>query len=412
MNVLTVPASPEVFSVANNSTSFFHIAPSNESSLEERVTLLLIRDLYRLGWRLRSGAKQSFEFVPPEVYDKQVVREAMKYARDEVLERNKDWINKHLKLAHYNLAKGIDVLNSNIKPRIEVCTSEDSHNLFRLLRYFWSSPYSEYVGRRMRLLIRDDGIKGSPVIGIAALGSSIIHIPDRDNWIGWDIETRSNRIIYMMDAYVIGALPPYNQLLGGKLIAYLLASNEVREIYRRKYLKQKTLIQQRKAFDMVLIATTSLYGTNSSQYNRLKFNDELLYQPIGKTAGYGTLHISGETFIAMKQLIEERGYSISHKFGDGPNWRMRVIRTACDTLGLDAEIILNHSFQRGLYGIPLADNWKEFLQGTDKKPQYKDYPVKGLIEYWKDRWLSMRMNNQEVISQVAKFAPDNFQFFL
>ena len=240
------------------------------------------------------------------------------------------------------------------------------------------------------MLIRDDGIKGSPVIGIAALGSSIIHIPDRDKWIGWDTATRTERIIYMMDAYVLGALPPYNHLLGGKLLSYILASNEVREIYKSKYISSTTIIKQRKASDLVLIITTSLYGQHSSQYNRLKFNGALLYQPIGQTAGYGTLHISTETFNAMRQLLDSNNIHLSHKFGDGANWRMRMIRTACEAMGLDSETILRHSFKRGLFAIPLTENWKSFLNGTEEVPIFRDLPLDDLVDYWRVRWLEKR----------------------
>ncbi|MBZ0099223.1 MAG: DUF4338 domain-containing protein, partial [Taibaiella sp.] len=300
------------------------------------------------------------------------------------------------------------VLDSPIRPRIEVCTKKRQHDLFRLFRYYWSSPYSEYVGRRLRLLIRDDGVEGSPIIGIAALGSSIIHIPDRDKWIGWKTKTRTDRIVYMMDAYVLGALPPYNYLLGGKLVAYLLASNELREIFKQKYHDQKTIINQREADDLVLIVTSSLYGKNSSQYNRLKYGDEMLYQPIGATAGFGTLHISNQTFEAMKTLAESKGYSISYRFGGGPNWRMRVIRTACETLNLDSEVILRHSFQRGLYALPLAQNWKPFLLGKAESPYYKDMPMEELVGYWKKRWLKQRLEHSEIISHVDCFDPTQF----
>lgn len=102
-----------------------------------------------------------------------------------------------------------------------------------------------------------------------------------------------------MDAYVIGALPPYNLLLGGKLISYILASNEVRSLYKEKYKDNSTIINNRQADDLVGIITTSLYG-RSSQYNRLKYKDELLYQPIGETIGYGTLHLTDETIQNMR----------------------------------------------------------------------------------------------------------------
>jgi len=139
-----------------------------------------------------------------------------------------------------------------------------------------------------------------------------------------DKKIRTDNIIYTMDAYVLGALPPYNYLLGGKLLSYLIASNEVREIYKEKYRCRTTIIRERKASDLACIFTTSLYG-NSSQYNRLKFEDRLLYIPVGYTTGYGTLHISNETFLAMQQLLMEKGIMVTNRFGDGPNWRMRVI---------------------------------------------------------------------------------------
>ena len=376
--------------------------------LEKRVPLLLVRDLLRLGWHMRSNSNKSLELVPPMNYEKPVIKAAMAYSRNEIIEANKSWIEKHLDLARSNLALGTDVLKSEICPRIEVCETESQHNIFRIFRYFWSSPFSDYVGRRIRLLIRDDGIKESPIIGIAALGSSIIHIPDRDKWIGWDKKTRSNRIIYMMDAYVIGAMPPYNHLLGGKLVSYILASNELREIYKNKYAHAKTIIKNREASDLVLLMTTSLYGQNSSQYNRLKYGETLLYNPIGTTSGYGSLHISSQTFNSMLQLAEDNGCSISNRFGDGPNWRMRVIRAACDVLSLDSDIILKHSFQRGLFAVRLALNWRAFLNEESQTPIYRNIPLNRLVIHWRDRWFNMRKQNDTVISSVREFSPTHF----
>ncbi len=251
-------------------------------------------------------------------------------------------------------------------------------------------------------------MKGSPTIGIAALGSSIIHIHDRDKWIGWNTKTRTNRIIYMMDAYVVGAMPPYNYLLGGKLISYILASNELRAIYKAKYTNVKTIIKNREASDLILIMTTSLYGQNSSQYNRLKYGKSLIYKPIGTTSGYGSLHISNETFEAMLQLAEENTCNISNRFGDGPNWRMRVIRSACDVLDLNSDVILRHSFKRGLFAIRLATNWKAFLEGQSQTPIYRNLPLSKLVTHWRNRWFNMRKQNDVVVQKVREFSPEQF----
>jgi Domain of unknown function (DUF4338) len=412
MNVLRVPTTERVSNLTSggNALSLLDLLPIHQKlSLKERVTLLLIRDLLRLGWRLKSNSNKSFEFSPPDSYEKNVVVSAMAYSRNEVIQNNIGWIGNHIELAHANLGSGSDVLKSDIHPRIEVCQTEKQKDIFRIFRYCWSSPASDYVGRRMRLLVRDDAIKGSPVIGIAAIGSSIIHIPARDEWIGWDIKTRTNRIINMMDAYVIGALPPYNYLLGGKLISYLLASDELRKLYKKKYVKAETILKKRKASDLVLIMTTSLYGHKSSQYNRLKFGKSLLYKPIGTTSGYGSLHISNETFAAMRELVGLNGYELSNKFGMGPNWRMRVIRSACDILGLNSEVILKHSFQRGLFAVPLATNYKSFLRGDSKKAIYRNLPLPKIVDYWRERWLNMRKQNDLIRKKVLSFSPEQFQ---
>jgi hypothetical protein len=374
---------------------------------EERVKLLLVRDLLRLNWNIEKS-KDKFIVSPPSYYNKEIIRQSMSVLRQEILHKNREWIEKHIGFAKRNLAPGELVLKSKITPRIEVCKTQEQHDLFRIFRYYWSSPYSEYVGRRMRLLIRDDGTDSSPIIGIAALGSSIIHIPDRDKWIGWDKKTRTDNIIYTMDAYVLGALPPYNYLLGGKLISYLVASNELREIYKEKYRGRTTIIRRRKANDWVCIFTTSLYG-NSSQYNRLKFKNRLLYIPIGCTYGYGTLHISNETFAAMQQILTEKGYEIMNRFGDGPNWRMRVIRTASEIVGFDSDILLNHSFRRGVYAVPLAKNFRSFLLGKTDRPIYYNLPMQILVKFWKERWLSMRKKNKDVVEKILQFAPEDFR---
>ena len=50
----------------------------------------------------------------------------------------------------------------------------------------------------------------------------------------------------MMDVYIAGALLPYNHLSGGKPISYILASREVRCIYKEKYKDRVTLISGKK----------------------------------------------------------------------------------------------------------------------------------------------------------------------
>ena len=373
---------------------------------EQRVKLLILRDLNNLGWNIKFG-KKKIEIVPPETYDKDTIRQAMYVKRQEIINCNRFWINKHIDIARANLANGHQVIFSEIDPIIEVCETKKQKDLFRIFRYYWSSPYSDYVGRRIKLIIRDNALPNKPIIGIAALGSPIIHIPDRDQFIGWDKKTRTKNLIYTMDAYVVGALPPYNYLLGGKLISLLLASKEVRKIYSDKYKGKTTIINGREASSLVGIFTTSLYG-KSSQYNRLTYQNNLLYQPIGETKGYGTLHLSKETIQEMVKLLKSKKIYINHRFGDGPSWVMRVISKAGELVGFDQDILLRHSFKRHIYFLPLAKKYHEFLNDKTKTPIYYNYSKKELVAYWKERWLKNRKQRTDIINTVINFNPDDF----
>lgn len=380
-----------------------------KKSLSQQVFWLILRDLARLNWKVKAPTKKNpyITIVPPKDYDKDTIKEAMSIKREEIISKNQKWIDTNISFARKNLANGIDAFHSEIDPIIEVCETPNQHKLFRILRYYWSSPYSEYVGRRIKLIIRDKALPNKPIIGIAALGSSIIHIPERDNFIGWNLEKRTKNLIYTMDAYVIGALPPYNHLLGGKLISYILASKEVRDIYKKKYRGKITIREKRKADQLAGIFTTSLYG-KSSQYNRLKYNNELLYKPIGSTKGYGTLHLSEETIQKMQEFLKSKGVNILNNFGDGPSWTMRIINKAGEMMGFDPDVLLKHSFKRNIYFVPLATNWKEYLNDEHSKLIYDNRSKKDLVDFWKERWLNNRKKNIEVRANVVKFKPEDF----
>ena len=198
-----------------------------------------------------------------------------------------------------------------------------------------------------------------------------------------------------------------DHILGGKLVSYLMASTEVRKAFERKYRGIITKISRRTANQLACIFTTSLYG-KSSQYNRVKYNGSLLYIPIGQTKGYGTLHLTDETFEAMRDLLRQRNILVPNRFGDGPVWRMRVIRTAADLLKFDSDFLLRHSFQRAIYAVPLARNTKEFLQGKNKRLRYLNYSVGALTAHWKNRWQKPRKKNVDVKTAVINFRAKDF----
>jgi hypothetical protein len=62
-------------------------------------------------------------------------------------------------------------------------------DIWRYFRHTWVNTYKSVPGRNVMILVRDRARPNHPVIGIAALASSVVQQSVRDKWIGWDSET-------------------------------------------------------------------------------------------------------------------------------------------------------------------------------------------------------------------------------
>lgn len=232
--------------------------------------------------------------------------------------------------------------------------------------------------------------------------------------------------INMMDIIVCGAVAPYNTLLGGKLVCMLLCSPEVVQMYSKKYgeavsiiassMKGKAVIRKPS---LVLLTTTSLYGKNSSQYNRIKMpcsdiggieGEYIEYKEIGKSEGYGTYHFSDITLDLIEILLARSGDGrrVNSIFGEGVNPRMRKIRDGLGLLGLSPDELLIHGNPRIVYAVKLARNFHNILLGVDKTPKYylptsqaRNWSDK-IVSYWYRRWLLNRIARIEIIDEVGK----------
>jgi hypothetical protein len=447
-------------------------------------------------------------------------------------------------------------------------------DIWRYFRHTWTNPYNNTPGRRMWILIRDRAAENHPVIGIAALASSVVQLTPRDRWIGWTPDefidrlrsepsvtwakwvarslndlirgtyrrdflqeailgsqdlrwpnkttinrllkeadrsrerhrmypnvashkaahlnngrhtwrnqadsalfrakrakvlasllsvrlrlleegftspTKANLIrllakkngqraieqilrcvkavhvgIDMLDITVCGAIQPYNSILGGKLVALLLASPEITTSYKRRYTNTPSIIASSMAGSavcrkptLVLLGTTSLYGVGSSQYNRLKLPSEeiggkngslIRYEPLGHSLGYGSFHVSAHTVDEVNSLLaqSQKGRHVNSIFGEGVSPRFRKVRDGLDLIGLPSNMILNHGSPRIIYGIALASNFQEILLGRTRKakyilPQNKSEEITSRIaSFWIRRWLSKRIEREEVLAEVGR----------
>ena len=301
-----------------------------------------------------------------------------------ILERYGDQIMSHF-------AEGREVEPRKIRPKLVPITESDSleGRLFRAATLLWSVPVSRGYGRRMRYLVMDG--QNGRLVGIIGLGDPVFNLKCRDDWIGWTVEQRSECLASVFDAYVLGAVPPYSLILGSKLIASLVASQEIWLHFRERYAHREGLISRRvKGSHLVLITTTSALG-RSSVYNRLRLPNIVNFLRIGTTDGWGHFTVTDELFRQVRAVLKEKGdpYFNNYRFGQGPSWRLRALRKACGLLGID-ENSLRHGIKREVYAIPLAHNWRDVLLRTELMPEYQTSDMSDIAAAALDRWVIPR----------------------
>jgi hypothetical protein len=470
------------------------------------------------------------------------------------------------------LRKCIDPYIQLVEPNA-VCefTGFKLTDIWRYFRHTWVTPYYSIPGRQVWILIRDRSAPYHPVVGIASLGSAVVQLTPRDNWIGWTpkvfveqlqvkptaaaarwIQTSLRKLIKgiyikdflkerildrthlriptqevikrlhreadqarvkhakypkarqhkkgghewevqartylfrgkrarvlagllaakqdlhhagfkganakalasalktgagrhaievvlkhvkathvgidMLDITVCGAIPPYNAVLGGKLVAMLMTSPEIALLYERKYGESSSIIASSMAGkpvirkpNLVMLGTTSLYGVSSSQYNRIRIptrevggqvDGAVSYELLGRSLGYGSYHLSATTVAEIEVLLaqSQNGRRVNSIFGEGVNPRLRKIRDGLTEAGFPSDALLLHGNPRLIYGIRLASNFREILLGRAQRPNYlfrRSKPVavtQAIAGYWIERWLSKRIEREETLKEVEMHA--------
>ena len=345
---------------------------------------------------------------------KNIIRQLHHAQLMERLNKQKLFIQTEWPTLSRYFANGSDIHINSIDPDLELIKAYTwQSRLFRLASLTWSIPVSYGYGRRLRFLVWDRS--NHKLIGLIALGDPVFNLQVRDKLIGWTAKDRKERLVNLLDAYVLGALPPYNMLLGGKLVACLLRSREVVDIFNQKYGNTIGVISQKaKKAALVTITTTSALG-KSSVYNRLSLNGIPYFKSIGFTNGWGHFHIPDAVFSLMREYLEQNKhkYSRNYQFGEGPNWRIRAIRETLRMLGMNQNL-LRHGIQREVFICDLAENSRDVLRGFNTIPDYSSLlAMNDIINLAKKRWLIPRAerigfsyqdwNKEQLIEKLMKY---------
>jgi hypothetical protein len=289
---------------------------------------------------------------------------------------------------------GSTINPENIRLEIRIINNNnDDHSYLSDLYFFWnifwwSTPYSQHCGRQIRILLWD--VYHNAPFGLMNLQSPVLKLTARDRYLQIDTFSKKDVAYWInqsMYAQRIGALPPYNELLGSKMVALTLATKNIREIYENKY-KTNNSNNSRVPTRLLFVTTTGAYG-KSSVYDRLKIrtNNKCyeVFKFIGYTAGYGTYHIPETLYIKIKQYLNETHSDIKRrfKFDRCPSPKLRLLRRVSQLLSLPD--ITFHSIRKGVYICEHVSNLLQVIHNNES-PNWYNFSFEDLVAYWKERW--------------------------
>jgi hypothetical protein len=282
------------------------------------------------------------------------------------------------------ISPGPDFDPTAIRPRLVVCRSRADHDVFSYAKLSQSVPSAARAGRRLRLLVMDEGEPREAMIGVMELASPIYTLACRDEAFGWRGQSskkiRTDGLRRVMDLSTCLALPPYSTLRAGKLLAMLAASDVVSNIFRERYGDR-----------LAAITATCATGLHYPHLNRLNIRQGGLYNRVGATAGYSTCMFSGETFTAARKLVQ--GDAPAAAFGPKHMKGLRLLRSGLRACGLDDEIVLRTGVPKGVYVCDVAGDGIEAL-AKGVAPTGRAVSTARAFAWWREKILVPRIRVQ------------------
>lgn len=352
----------------------------NKTNLKKRILEALKESGFKINPHLR-----------PPSNNKNTLRRIQQTAKNEQISLHSKFLQENFDIALSHCRNGQDIIPNEIDLELREVKSESfEETVFRWWNFiWWSIPYQHPYGRQMRFLLWDR-THDSP-FGLISLQSPVLKMSVRDNALGIHGEKLHTWVNRSLHAQRVGALPPYNGIIGGKMVALALTANEIRNAYKKKYANYISIIKKDTLKpDLLFITTTSAFG-KSSIYNRLKYNGDLVAKCLGYTQGTGSFHIPTDLYEELVEFLAQKDYNVDRGFGHGPSRKLRLISVALRELGLaDFEC---HGIKREFYLFPLVKNLKNVIH-RGKRPLRFNRPFDDLVSYWKERWALPRADRK------------------
>ena len=259
----------------------------------------------------------------------------------------------------------------DLEPIVEYTQDNETWTLLR--QGISSMEFVANPGRNQKYFVKDKNT--NKYLGVICMGSDVVSIKVRDEFIGWTKENKLDDAKLQHTAIgtsIIATQPLGYNFLGGKLVSALVTCSTIRDKWKENY--NQTLAG---------ITTTALYGVHS-QYNGIPH-----WKTLGETAGQINLKPDDSIYLVWNQWLKENHPEEHHKAVNATGPKNNVINRIFKHLGMKAKDY-QHGFKRGVYFADIYENGKEFFRSNIEekdlimKEKYQlDYDR--IINWWKPK---------------------------
>lgn len=259
----------------------------------------------------------------------------------------------------------------DLQPIVEI--TEDATQWTDVRRLIHTMDFTANPGRNVKVFIKDK-VSGK-ILGLISLGSDITSLGVRDEYIGWnkvDKFTNGKLNNTTIATTIVSTQPLGYNFLGGKLIACLTTSPEIREHWYKKYNNI-----------LVGVGTTSLYGIHSI-YNGIPH-----FKTLGESKGMISIKPDDKYYDVWHQYIKVKYPEKYEKAINSTGPKQNVLNMIFREIGINTSHY-NHGFKRGVFFSQMYENGNQFLCSKIQEQDLvmKNKILKGneySINWWKDK---------------------------
>jgi hypothetical protein len=297
----------------------------------------------------------------------------------------------------------------SLDPYVEIVEDpKESTKWAAVRRMIHTMDFTANPGRNVKINVKDR--TSGKLLGQISLASDVTAMAVRDNFIGW---TKDNKFVdgklnnTTIASTIVCTQPLGYNFLGGKLIAMMTTTPEVRAYWKEKY---KNVL--------IAVGTTSLYGIHS-QYNGIP-----LFKTLGESAGKISMKPDDKFYDPWHQWIKENhsewydenitrerarnGANMGYE-ANGPvsGIKQKILGKIFKECSIKANEY-HHGFKRGVYMAMMYENGCEFLRNeiTEDKLIMKDKFKQG-VDYINKWWKKHAISRYTKLHDEGRIKPEH-----